>query len=141
MTKVLVVCVPPVDVLRGTEHVLIAYTPRAFDSETTAGLAGIAQLEAARAVGVLRLATIEGNAGIGEPPCLPVYRDAERQFAALYGAEPALFLIRPDGHIGWRGRSPAEPGLAAYLRRVFAPAILAGDIAVRPDSPIRLTEM
>lgn len=33
--------------------------------------------------------------------------------------EPMLFLIRPDGHIGFRGRPTDEPILGAFLRRVF----------------------
>ncbi len=33
--------------------------------------------------------------------------------------EPMLFLIRPDWHIGFRGRPTDEPLLAAYLKRIF----------------------
>lgn len=112
------------DVLRGTEHVLVAYWPQAREGETIASLAAIAELQAARPGGVLRLAGVAGGAGADEPPGLPIYRDAERQFAAAFGSGPALFLIRPDGHIGWRGQSAREPGLLAYLRRVFVPSAL-----------------
>jgi Aromatic-ring hydroxylase, C-terminal len=50
---------------------------------------------------------------------IAVYHDAERQFATVYGAGEAFFLIRPDGYVGWRGLSCREPALMAYLRRVF----------------------
>lgn len=38
---------------------------------------------------------------------------------AYHVTEPMLFLIRPDGHIGFRGRPTDEPMLGAFLRRVF----------------------
>jgi 2-polyprenyl-6-methoxyphenol hydroxylase-like FAD-dependent oxidoreductase len=42
-----------------------------------------------------------------------------RLHEAYHVTEPMLFLIRPDGHIGFRGRPSDEPMLGAFLRRVF----------------------
>ncbi|MEE3921528.1 FAD-dependent monooxygenase [Micromonospora sp. BRA006-A] len=50
----------------------------------------------------------------------PVVRDAERRFRGAYGlAGTGLYLIRPDGHIGFRG-APVDPdALRKHLHLVF----------------------
>ena len=55
---------------------------------------------------------------------LPVVRDAAGTFAAAYGtagAGTAAYLVRPDGHVGFRSRPLAEDALQEHLARVFAP--------------------
>ena len=55
---------------------------------------------------------------------LPVVRDAERAFAAAYGvagAGTAAYLVRPDGHVGFRTRPVTEAALLDHLAGVFAP--------------------
>jgi hypothetical protein len=47
--------------------------------------------------------------------------DQEGRLAAAYGSPEATFLIRPDGYIGWRGRSWREAGLFAYLDLILPP--------------------
>ncbi len=48
---------------------------------------------------------------------------AQRSLYNAYGVSaPSAFLVRPDGHIAWRGAVQAEGeprGLAAYLERLF----------------------
>jgi len=39
-----------------------------------------------------------------------------RQFFSAYGRQAGVVLIRPDGYIGWRGRSCLEQNLTSYLR-------------------------
>ena len=54
---------------------------------------------------------------------LPVVRDAERTFAAAYGvagAGTAAYLVRPDGHVGFRTRPVTEAALLDHLAGVFA---------------------
>jgi hypothetical protein len=48
-----------------------------------------------------------------------LYHDHEAAFARAYGAEPLSFLIRPDGHIGWRGWSWRERSLREHLDRIL----------------------
>jgi hypothetical protein len=52
-----------------------------------------------------------------------VVRDADRAFAAAYGvagAGTAAYLVRPDGHVGFRTRPVAEAALLDHLAGVFA---------------------
>ncbi len=102
------------DILRGPEHVLVAHLP---DPASLAALAGLAAQT--RLSGCLRVVAISPSAAPEEPPGVALYRDAEGRFAAAYGRAEAAFLVRPDGHIGWRGGSWAEPGLLAYFDRLF----------------------
>ena len=54
---------------------------------------------------------------------LPVVRDAEGTFASAYGtagAGTAAYLVRPDGHVGFRSRPLDEDALLDHLAGVFA---------------------
>ncbi|MEX5721110.1 FAD-dependent monooxygenase [Geodermatophilus maliterrae] len=54
---------------------------------------------------------------------LPVVRDADRAFAATYGVDgagTAAYLVRPDGHVGFRTRPVSETALLDHLAGVFA---------------------
>lgn len=52
---------------------------------------------------------------------LPAVLDRGRNAAALYGHRPALYLVRPDRHIGYAG-PPDAARLGKYLATVFADA-------------------
>jgi 2-polyprenyl-6-methoxyphenol hydroxylase-like FAD-dependent oxidoreductase len=106
------------DVLRGTQHVLVAHLPtaasggRAEDVERLVRRLGLSDH--------LRAVIIAApGVDIAEQPGVALYRDDERRFAGAYGEGETAYLIRPDGYIGWRGRSCAEPGLTTYLDRIF----------------------
>jgi 2-polyprenyl-6-methoxyphenol hydroxylase-like FAD-dependent oxidoreductase len=110
------------DILRGPEHVLLAYCR---DRPRIDGLAGLVQPP--RLAERLRIVVVVApGIAADEPPGAALYRDAEGAFAAAYGGEEASFLVRPDGHIGWRGRSSSERGLSAYLDRALAVARTTG---------------
>lgn len=53
---------------------------------------------------------------------VPVLSDLDGQAHGAYGLEgqPALVLVRPDGHIAYRDAADRPERLAAYCRRVFA---------------------
>ncbi len=54
---------------------------------------------------------------------LPVVRDADRTFAVAYGvagAPTAAYLVRPDGHVGFRSRPVTGDALLDHLAGVFA---------------------
>ncbi|MFW3171689.1 FAD-dependent monooxygenase [Geodermatophilus sp. CPCC 206100] len=55
---------------------------------------------------------------------LPVVHDTGRAFAAAYGlagAGTAAYLVRPDGHVGFRSRPLDEDALLDHLAGVLAP--------------------
>jgi 2-polyprenyl-6-methoxyphenol hydroxylase-like FAD-dependent oxidoreductase len=107
------------DVLRGTEHLLIAYLPNG-DPEAIADLAAFAATQSLCRNGAMRVAAVLSQPSeTAEPAGVALYHDQEGEFAAAYGTGPAAFLIRPDGHVGWPGRSWRDLGLPEYLARVF----------------------
>jgi hypothetical protein len=104
------------DVLRGAEHVFVAHFPEPPSLDRITGFATFAGLaDHLRAVVVVGTST-----AVVELPSVAIYHDCEHRFSTVYGGQEAMFLIRPDGYIGWRGRSGREPSLTAYLRQVFS---------------------
>jgi 2-polyprenyl-6-methoxyphenol hydroxylase-like FAD-dependent oxidoreductase len=52
---------------------------------------------------------------------VPVLRDGDGQFAALYHAADAqVFVLRPDGYLGYRGDAGDVDALTTYLKATFA---------------------
>lgn len=51
---------------------------------------------------------------------LPLIRDADGQFARAYDcAERAMFVVRPDGYLGYAAAHVDAENLAAQLRSTF----------------------
>jgi 2-polyprenyl-6-methoxyphenol hydroxylase-like FAD-dependent oxidoreductase len=107
------------DVLRGIEHVLIAHLPSASAPPGPTQLATFSKQLHARVGSRLRLVMVTAAESAQEQPGVAVYRDEQGEFAAAYGAQGVSFLVRPDGYIGWRGRSWDEKGLFAYLAKTL----------------------
>jgi hypothetical protein len=66
----------------------------------------------------LRAVAVVSDDLLPEPHGVAVYRDGENLFASGYGGGETTFLVRPDGYIGWRGRSWRSDGLTAYFSRI-----------------------
>jgi 2-polyprenyl-6-methoxyphenol hydroxylase-like FAD-dependent oxidoreductase len=109
------------DVLRGTEHVLVAHLAAMSSNAEIADLAAFSRTLAPRFGSRLRVVAI-ATAGYPDQPDFAIYHDATGTFADAYGAQQAAFLVCPDGHISWRGRTWREPGLLAYLSRLSGAA-------------------
>jgi len=105
------------DVLRGTEHVLIAHLAGAEAAQKLAEFAGFAGTLRSRLKLKLRAVAIVSE-DLPEPYGVGLYRDEGSEFARAYGSEEAMFLVRPDGYVGWRGRSWRSDGLEAYFERM-----------------------
>jgi 2-polyprenyl-6-methoxyphenol hydroxylase-like FAD-dependent oxidoreductase len=102
------------DVLRGTDHVLMVHVPQAPAAVTMAGVVSLAQDLRARCasqIGVVAIGDTERADAFG----VACYRDAEGTFAKTYGQPGTMFLVRPDGYIGWRGDLSHRDGLIAHL--------------------------
>jgi hypothetical protein len=70
----------------------------------------------------LRVVAVTGAARVFDQPKIALFDDQDGEFANIYGCQEISFLVRPDGYIGWRGRSRQAPSLTAYLAMVFEPA-------------------
>jgi 2-polyprenyl-6-methoxyphenol hydroxylase-like FAD-dependent oxidoreductase len=102
------------DVLRGTDHVLVVHLP----PEGADDLAAFAREIVPRVGLPLRIVGIAAdNRGV-DPAGIALYRDSDGAFAQKYGPPGTVFLIRPDGYVGWRGRSYRDDGLLAYFDRM-----------------------
>jgi pentachlorophenol monooxygenase len=56
-----------------------------------------------------------------EGAMLPLLRDVDASFARVYAAtNGSVFVLRPDGYLGWRHHMPDVAGLTAYLAGTFA---------------------
>ncbi|GGC59423.1 FAD-dependent monooxygenase [Chelatococcus reniformis] len=105
------------DILRGTGHVLLVQLAADDADAAVAELAAFTATLRARSVPAVRVVAI-GPLGPAQRPGLVVLHDPDGAFLAFYG-EAGAFLVRPDGHIGWRGRSWRDAGLGAYLDKVL----------------------
>jgi hypothetical protein len=103
------------DVLRGTEHVLVVHLAQRDDA---ADLSSLARELLAQCPLPLRVVGIHGGSVAGQPG-VALYHDAAGSFAKAFGAPPAAFLVRPDGYVGWCGRSPRDAGLTAHIERLL----------------------
>ncbi|WP_251982433.1 hypothetical protein [Methylobacterium sp. B1] len=69
--------------------------------------------------------TVRPRLVLAGPLCVagdaPVLSDLDRKAHAAYGlvGRPSLVLVRPDGHIAFRGRADRPDQLTTYCSRVF----------------------
>jgi 2-polyprenyl-6-methoxyphenol hydroxylase-like FAD-dependent oxidoreductase len=103
------------DVLRGTDHTLIV-RPEAGNDTGDSALEAFAGALKTRYHGRIRLIVVS-NGALAQRPHMTLVRDSRQRFEAEYGPAGA-FLVRPDGHIAWRGASWRAAGLGEFLERL-----------------------
>ena len=108
------------DILRGTDHVLLVGLAGPEVGERLADAARLAGDLRTRFGGHVRAVAVVTEDQTIEPPGIAVLHDRDGAFRKAYGAGDTSLLIRPDGHIGWRGRSFGDAGLVAYLANLLA---------------------
>jgi 2-polyprenyl-6-methoxyphenol hydroxylase-like FAD-dependent oxidoreductase len=106
------------DVLRGTEHVLVAHCTAANERRETADLAAWARETHAQFGAHLRIVAVTGES-VPDQPGIAVLHDHGGAFADRYGPRGTSLLVRPDGYIGWRGRSWRDAGLRSHLSGIL----------------------
>ncbi|MFB9234656.1 FAD-dependent monooxygenase [Plantactinospora siamensis] len=109
------------DLTAGTRHTLLAY---ADDSVGEAELAAIAELYAdvrrQTAGEVDGYLLLDPDAPTPRAATPPQVRDTEGGFRSAYGVRgAALYLVRPDGHIGFRSQPVDAAELRKHLHLVF----------------------
>ncbi|MEW2327619.1 FAD-dependent monooxygenase [Micromonospora chersina] len=112
------------DLTRGTRHTLLLYADESADE---AALRAIAELcadvrrqTAEEVDAYLVLSPDAAEPGLLAPPAV---RDADGRFRAVYGVTgTGLYLIRPDGHVGFRSQPVDPDALRKHLRLVFGGA-------------------
>jgi 2-polyprenyl-6-methoxyphenol hydroxylase-like FAD-dependent oxidoreductase len=100
------------DLLRGTEHVLLVPLALPDGNSEAVDLAAFARGLVSDSALPLRVLAITANE-LHQQPGMILISDPAASYAAVCGG--AVLLVRPDGYVGWRGRSWRDPGLQDYL--------------------------
>jgi 2-polyprenyl-6-methoxyphenol hydroxylase-like FAD-dependent oxidoreductase len=112
------------ELTRGTRSTLLLYADAGASEEQVLALEKLAVGVRQQSRGEVDTYLVAGpDARVPALVDLPVVRDAEEAFAAAYGvagAGTAAYLVRPDGHIGFRTRPVNEAALLDHLAGVFA---------------------
>jgi hypothetical protein len=117
------------DALRGTEHVLLVHVPQRPSSAIIADVVKLTQDLRERFRSLLRVVVI-GDTELADIFGVACYRDADGTFARIYGHHNTMFLVRPDGYIGWRGDLSRGDTLMVHLNQQ------TGGLAL-PVNPLR----
>jgi len=115
------------DLTQGTRHTLLIYLDDSIAEAEALRLEELANALNAQAAGQLNTyVLISPDAPLPARLGLPVLRDADDQFRRAYGlaagAGASAYLVRPDGHVGFRSIPAAATPLGDYLHDVFAAA-------------------
>ncbi|MDG4825459.1 FAD-dependent oxidoreductase [Asanoa sp. WMMD1127] len=106
------------ELTRGTGHTLLAYADGTTPAEEYAGFEKLAE----KVRGFVDVYVVASH-DAGPPAGLevPVLRDPSGAFRAAYGLRgTGAYLIRPDGHVGFRTAPVSAAALDAHLAGIFA---------------------
>ncbi|MGW4156723.1 FAD-dependent monooxygenase [Micromonospora chersina] len=112
------------DLTRGTRHTLLVYADESADEAALRAIAELCADVRRQTAGEVDAYLLLSPDAV-EPRLLapPALRDADGRFRAVYGLTgTGLYLIRPDGHVGFRGQPVDPDALRKHLRLVFGGA-------------------
>lgn len=113
------------ELLRGPQHALLLFGGIPREAEVRARLDDLAAQVAQRYGDLIHVCLVDAaDQPVGAPPGTTLVHDPKQALHRRYDARrECLYLIRPDGYVGFRGE-PVEPSaLRRHLDRVFtAPA-------------------
>jgi len=106
-------------------HTLLFYADESAAAQDFEGLAAFADdLSAGYPGAVAPYAVVSPGARPLDLERVPLIVDAQGGFRSAYGAHGgSVYLIRPDGYIGYRAATAAREPLLAHVRRVLGPPV------------------
>jgi hypothetical protein len=105
----------------GTGHTLVLYVDGTLEAAAVAAHRRMLADACRGREGLLRPVVIAAPDAAVPPADTGVYRDPDGAYRATYSpAGPSLYVIRPDGHVGFRSVPVLAAALTAHLDRVFA---------------------
>ena len=110
------------DLTRGTSHTLLLYADASVTEGEVFRFQALADSLREPCAGQLNAyVLLSSEAPLPARLALPVLRDADDQFRVAYGVTGACaYLIRPDGHVGFRSSPVEATALHEHLGGVFA---------------------
>jgi 2-polyprenyl-6-methoxyphenol hydroxylase-like FAD-dependent oxidoreductase/heme-degrading monooxygenase HmoA len=110
------------DLLRGTRHTLLVYADSSADEATVIAVEKLCADVREQASGEINVyLLLSPDARVPKILNPPVVQDNGREFHATYGVTgTALYLVRPDGHVGFRSKPIDADALRSNLHLVFA---------------------
>jgi 2-polyprenyl-6-methoxyphenol hydroxylase-like FAD-dependent oxidoreductase len=107
------------DVLQGTTHSLLMFAGDGARIDEAFG--AVAHLVRDHYDGLIKPLVVSTEVRSDRPLAeIPLIHDAQGTLHARFGARSAcLYLIRPDGYVGYRALAPDVYKLRAYLERLF----------------------
>lgn len=112
------------DLTRGTRHTLLVYADGSADEEAVAAVENLCADVRRLAYGEIDCyLLLSPDASAPRMLAPPVVRDAGAEFRVAYGvSDTALYLVRPDGHVGFRSQPIDADTLRKHLHLVFGGA-------------------
>jgi 2-polyprenyl-6-methoxyphenol hydroxylase-like FAD-dependent oxidoreductase/heme-degrading monooxygenase HmoA len=110
------------DLTRGTGHTLLLYADASAGEEQVLAFEKLAAKVRGAHPGLLRTYVVASpDAVLPTALDLPVIRDDANAFRVVYGVRGATaYLVRPDGHVGFRCSPISGAALDEHLDRTFA---------------------
>ena len=105
-------------VLRGTRHTLLLFGGR-WSRNGQDGLEAVATAVDRKLGDRVSIHTVVTESASRSGRRSPLWIDPAGRLHARYAASgPSVYLIRPDGHVGFRGRPPSADAVLAYFDRI-----------------------
>ena len=110
------------ELTRGTAHTLLLYADESVDEETVTGWEKLADAAREQSFGMVETClVVSPDAVLPAVFDLPVYRDSDGMFQRTYDVGgTGAYLIRPDGHVGFRSTPVTQAALQEHLEGIFA---------------------
>ncbi len=109
------------DLTRGTAHTLLVYADTSTSETEISGFEKLAAKVRSQGTGLVNVYVIaHPDATVPHQLDLPVLRDTADAFRVAYGVKgTSAYLVRPDGHVGFRCAPVSAAAIDDHLFKVF----------------------